>query len=180
MSIAKINLPVFSSDGETVRPAPEAVVTIYKTGTTTLATVYTTMAATATTGNPVSASTDGLVTAYVQPGIYDLSIVTVAGTTTMTGIVAAGDMRTIDVTATSSPTVANWGDVMQFDSTSNGAVTLPSSMPIGYVVYSTNVGGGTVTFSPAGIDGSNTGAAYTITAARHVGSNEWQLVGDVS
>lgn len=185
MSIAHILIPCFSSDGETIRPAPEATLTVYLAGTTTEATIYTSLAATATATQPISADSTALASAYVAPGVYDLLVTTATGTQTLSRHVAVGAIRVTDQpTDTESATVGDWGDVLQFDEAGDATLTLPEAPTVGYVVYSSNVGGGDVIFTPSGsdviADSKTTGAAYTVTAAMYASAGLWVLIGSVT
>lgn len=58
-----------------------ASVYVYRTGTTTLATLYVSKAGTTTTTNPTTTNSSGDVAVYVDPGLYDLKIMRTGITT---------------------------------------------------------------------------------------------------
>lgn len=185
MSLAHFSETIYTSDGQTSRPAPEATVTFYLTGTTTEADLYTTIAGTTAATNPASADDDGLVSVYLQPGIYDIDITTAAGTDSRTGVVLVGHDRIVTANGTShTATLANNGDTIQFDATGNGTIALPASVDAGFVVFGTNLGGGACIFDPPTgetiIGSLSTAATQTLAACRKVTASVWQLTGDVS
>lgn len=184
MSLGRFNETIYTSDGETARPAPEAVATIYLAGTSTEASLYTTIAGTVAAANPASADDDGVIDVYIAPGLYDIDVSTAAGTDTRTNVMIDGFGRTIDAAGTTyTATHANTGDIIQFDSTGSATLALPSAPPLNTIIYSTNLGGGDVVFDPptgAAMLNGTTCASQKMAAARYVAAGEWQLVGDVT